>query len=74
MRATLLATVWMIRVNPGSLVVIVLYLLALVVILWVSPRYSETPTGAAAPPFWRNVRFWASFVAVAQILVYAIWG
>lgn len=62
------------HLDPGALVVILLYLMALVVILWVSPRYSETPTGEAAPPFWRNVRFWASFVAVAQILVYAIFG
>ena len=62
------------RFDPGSLSVIFMYLAVLVVVLWVAPRYSEIPTGASAPPFWRNVRFWASFVAIAQILVYAIWG
>jgi hypothetical protein len=60
--------------DPGAIAVILLYLMALVVVLWVSPRFSEAPTTAKAPPFWRNVRFWAAFVAVAQILVYAIWG
>lgn len=60
--------------DPGALAVILLYVMALVVILWVSPTFSEAPTTKAGPPFWRNVRFWASFVAVAQILVYAIWG
>ena len=25
-------------------------------------------------PWWRHVRFWASFVAIAQIAVYLWWG
>lgn len=54
----------------GTLVVIALYALCLVVIWVVSPRLS----GAAleeAKPFWRNTRVWASFVALAQMAVYA---
>jgi len=59
-------------IEPGALVVIALYLLALYVILVVSPRVDATV--AVPVPWWRNTRFWASFVAVAQIVVYAIWS
>jgi hypothetical protein len=59
-----------ITTNPGAALVILLYLLSLVVILVVSRRLFETKPG----PWWRSVRLWASFVAVVQILVYAIWG
>jgi hypothetical protein len=58
--------------EPESLFVIVLYGLALYVILVVSPRLSgavRIPT-----PWWRNVRFWGSFVAITQIVVYALFS
>jgi hypothetical protein len=29
---------------------------------------------AGAPPWWRNVRFWAAVVAAAQVVVYAWLG
>jgi hypothetical protein len=49
----------------GPLLVILLYVLVLAVILFVSPRISDV-----AP----RVRFWASVVAIAQIVIYALWG
>jgi len=59
-------------IEPGALVVILMYALALAVILFVSPKL-VAPKAAKAPWF-RNVRFWASLVAVAQMVVYAVWG
>ena len=56
--------------NAGAAVVILLYLLSLFVILVVSPKLFEIEPR----PWWRNVRFWASFVAVVQIVIYAVWG
>ena len=58
-------------IEPGALVVILLYVLALVVILGVSPRLIGAKTRI---PWWRNVRFWSSLVALVQIIVYAVWG
>jgi hypothetical protein len=58
--------------EPGALIVILMYALSLVVILYVSPRLdgkAETPN-----PWWRNTRFWASFVAIMQMIVYALWS
>jgi hypothetical protein len=52
--------------------VVLLYAACLAVILFVSPKL--VAPAAAAPPWWRNVRFWASLVAVAQMVVYAVWG
>ncbi len=49
-----------------------LYALTLYVILRVSPRLS--PALRVSTPWWRNVRFWASFVAVSQIIVYALFS
>jgi hypothetical protein len=49
----------------GPLLVILLYVLVLAVIGFVSPRI-----GGAGP----RVRFWASVVAIAQIIIYAVWG
>ena len=60
----------MMPIEPGALLVIALYAAALYVVLRVSPRLSAS-IGAPAP-WWRNVRFWASFVAVAQMIVYAL--
>jgi len=62
----------MMGIEPGALVVILLYAAALAVILVVSPKL--VAPAAAPPPWWRNVRFWASLVAVAQMVVYAVWG
>ena len=62
----------MMGIDPGALVVILLYAACLAVILFVSPKLLA-PTAATAP-WWRNVRFWASLVAVAQMVVYAVWG
>ena len=59
-------------VDPGALLVIVLYAACLAVILFVSPKL--VASGSETPPWWRNVRFWASFVAVVQMVVYAVWG
>jgi hypothetical protein len=62
----------MMGIEPGALVVILMYTLALAVILFVSPRLVAPATAKA--PWFRNVRFWASLVAVAQMVVYAVWG
>jgi hypothetical protein len=62
----------MMGIDPGALLVILLYALCLAVILLVSPKLAAS--GRKAPPWYRNVRFWASLVAMAQILLYALWG
>lgn len=62
----------MMRLEPGAVLVILLYLGSLVVVLYVSPKLTEPDV--EPKPFWRNVRFWASLVAVVQIVVYALWG
>lgn len=54
----------------GTLVVIALYGLCLVVIWYVSPRLPGAEL-EVPKPFWRNTRVWASFVALAQMAVYA---
>jgi len=56
----------------GVLVVILAYLAVLAVILY-PPKNLRTEETEHAP-WWRDVRFWASVVVVAQIAVYAIWG
>jgi hypothetical protein len=58
-------------IEPGALAVILLYVLALIVVLVVSPRLiaAKGPT-----PWWKSVRFWSSIVALMQIVVYAVWG
>ena len=56
----------------GTLVVILAYLAVLAVILFPPKNLRTEKTGDA--PWWRNVRFWASVVVVAQVAVYAIWG
>jgi hypothetical protein len=42
------------------------------VILVVAPRL--TPALRVKTPWYRNVRFWASFVAITQIIVYALFS
>lgn len=59
-------------IEPGAVVVILLYAVALYVILAVAPRLS--PSLRVPAPWWRNVRFWAAFVAVTQIVVYALFS
>ena len=59
-------------IQPGAILVILLYALALYVIVVVSPRLS--PSLRERVPWWRNVRFWAAFVAVTQIVVYALFS
>lgn len=58
--------------EPEALLVMSLYGLTLYVILYVSPRLTDTLKVSA--PWWRNVKFWASFVAVTQIIVYALFS
>lgn len=55
------------------LFVIALYGLCLYVIWYVSPRL---PGAEAEParPWWRSPKVWASFVAIAQILIYALFS
>jgi hypothetical protein len=62
----------MMGIEPGALVVILLYAGCLAMIVFVSPKL--VAPAAATRSWWRNVRFWASLVAVAQMVVYAIWG
>jgi hypothetical protein len=61
----------MMTIEPGALVVIALYALCLWIIWYVSPRL---PGAEPEPPrpWWRNVRVWASLVAAAQIVTYAL--
>ncbi len=60
-------------IEPAALIVIGLYCLCLVVIWYVSPRLPGA-SHEARQPWWRSVRVWASVVAVAQILVYALFS
>ena len=60
-------------IEPGAIIVILMYALSLVVILRVSRRLPGA--GVEVPcPWWRNVRFWASLVAIVQIVIYALWS
>jgi hypothetical protein len=62
----------MMGIEVGALLVILLYAFCLGVILLVSPKLAAPSTSKR--PWWRNVRLWASLVALAQIVVYAVWG
>ena len=63
-----------------SLIVIAAYALTLVLVVWppkvlaVADPDDVGGPDRPRPPFWRNVRFWASVVIVVQIAVYATWG
>ena len=57
----------------GTIVVIALYGLCLVVIWVISPRLPGAEL-EVEKPLWRNTRVWASFVAVAQMVVYALFS
>jgi hypothetical protein len=62
----------MTAIEPGPLLVVLLYAGCLALIWFVFPKLVSP---AAAPrPWWRNVRFWASLVAIVQMIVYAVWG
>lgn len=52
-------------------VVIAVYLIVLVLIL-LPPR--KLAFAFPKVSWWRDVRFWAAFVIVAQVAVYAVWG
>lgn len=56
----------------GRAIVILAYLAVLSVILFPPSKLRARDTDH--PPWWRDVRFWASVVVVVQIGVYAIWG
>ena len=56
----------------GSTIVILSYLAVLAVILFPPSKLRTRETDT--PPWWRDVRFWASVVVVVQIGVYATWG
>lgn len=60
-------------VEPGAAIVMALYGLCLFVIWYVAPRLPGVEPGRPVP-WWRNVRVWATFVAVAQIVVYALFS
>jgi hypothetical protein len=62
----------MMAIEPGAVVVIALFGLSLYVILFVSPRLAGGARDAAR--WWRSSWFWASFVAIAQIVVYALFS
>jgi len=57
--------------EAGALVVIALFGLSLYVMLVVSPRLTG---GRDRAPWWRNATFWGCFVAIAQIVVYALFS
>jgi hypothetical protein len=59
-------------IEPAALVVILLYGVCVWVILVISPKLLSP--SAAHRPFWRTARFWAAFVAIVQMAVYAVWG
>ena len=59
-------------IEPGAMLVMLLYGVALYVILVVSPRLS--PALRVPAPWWRSVKFWAAFVGVTQIVVYALFS
>ena len=61
-------------IEPGALIVIGLYGLCLVIVWYVSPRLPGARGESAPQPWWRNVKVWASFVALMQILVYAVFS
>jgi hypothetical protein len=60
-------------VQVGTLIVVLLYVLVLFVVWYVSPRL---PGAEHEPhrPWWRDTKIWASFVAVAQIIVYVLFS
>lgn len=60
-------------IEPGAIIVIALYSLCLLIIWTVSPRLPGVDEGRPRR-WWRNVRVWASFVAIVQILVYALFS
>ena len=55
-----------------SLVVILAFAGTLALILF--PPRGLRFEDEAPVAWWRNVRVWASFVIVVQIIVYALWG
>jgi hypothetical protein len=58
-------------IEPGALAVTALFALSLYVIHHVSPRLSG---GRDTARWWRSSTFWATVVAAAQIVVYALFS
>jgi hypothetical protein len=58
--------------SAGQAVAIVIYLLVLAGIIWM-PKWLRDE-GEKPAPWWKNVRFWAGAICVAQVLVYALLG
>lgn len=59
-------------IQPEAFVAIAFYVMCIYVILRVTPRLPGEPT---VPTVWyRRASFWGCFVAVAQIVVYALWS
>jgi hypothetical protein len=56
----------------AKLLVIAIYAAVLALVLRLPASFLGEDQ--APRPWWRNVRFWAAFVAVVQMGVYAIWG
>ncbi|HEX7085909.1 MAG TPA: hypothetical protein VF198_06060 [Vicinamibacterales bacterium] len=59
-------------IQPGALIVILLYAAVVYVIFVVAPRLS--PELRTPEPWWRSVKFWGTFVAVTQMVVYALFS
>lgn len=59
-------------VTVGRCAFALLFLMVVIWLLLIPAR--RIGQAAGVPPWWRNVRFWAIFVAAVQMLVYALWG
>jgi hypothetical protein len=64
----------MMTIHLRAIPVMCFYGLALYVILRVSPRLSSALRMQSQVPWWRNVKYWAAFVAITQIVVYALFS
>lgn len=56
----------------AKLIVVAVYTAVLALVLLLPASFLEEEREPR--PWWRSVRFWAAFVAVVQMAVYAIWG
>ena len=70
--AALFAQSWWLSPNVGRMAIAGLFALTAIWLLLIPAWRIGQADGV--PPWWRNVRFWAIFVAAVQMLVYALWG